>query len=92
VLADWRSAPIDDRLRAMLGFLEAVTLRPEAVGADQARALRAGGLSRRAIQEALYVCYLFNVYVRMADSLGFRLHPPEEYRGIARNLLQRGYR
>ena len=52
----------------------------------------AAGLSAAAIRDAIYVAYLFNVYDRVADSFGFRLHPEEEYRGMAGNLLKRGYR
>ncbi len=91
MLTDWRTAPIDERLRAMLGFLAKMTLEPERIRADDVRTLRAAGLTRTAIREACYVAYLFNVYDRLADSFGFRLHPEGEYRGMARTLLGRGY-
>ena len=39
-LADWRTAPIDGRLRAALGFLEKLTLTPEAITAADAAAAR----------------------------------------------------
>lgn len=91
MLADWRTAPIDERLRAMLGFLARMTLEPDRIGAEDVRALRAAGLSAAAIRDACYVAFLFNVYDRVADALRFRLHPDEEYRGMARTLLTRGY-
>ena len=91
MLSDWRRAPIDERLRAALGFLEVMTLRPAELTADHGRALRAAGLSPAAIRDAVYVAFLFNTYDRVADSFGFRLHPEEEYRGIASILLKRGY-
>lgn len=91
MLADWRTAPVDARLAAMLDFLETMTLRPEDLSAEGVRTLRAAGLSASAIREAVYVCYLFNVYDRLADSFRFRLHPEEEFQGMARNLLKRGY-
>jgi alkylhydroperoxidase family enzyme len=91
VLADWRTAPVDGRLLAMLDFLETMTLRPEDLGPEAVRGLRAAGLSTAAIREAVYVGFLFNVYDRLADSFRFRLHPDHELQGIARNLLKRGY-
>ncbi len=75
----------------MLGLLAKLTLEPEAVSAEDVGPLRAAGLSQAAIREAMYVCYLFNVYDRVADALGFRLHPSTEYQGMARSLLTRGY-
>ena len=55
VLADWRRAPIEEPLRAMLGFLEKLALRPESVGPDDAAPLRAQGLADDAIAEAIHV-------------------------------------
>lgn len=75
----------------MLGFLAKMTLEPDQVRPDDAKALRAAGLSAAAIREACYVGFLFNLYDRLADSFGFRLHPEEEYQGMARTLLGRGY-
>ena len=45
MLADYRTAPILGKLRAMLGFLEKLTLQPADVSPDDAVALRAAGLS-----------------------------------------------
>jgi alkylhydroperoxidase family enzyme len=71
VLADWRTAPIEPPLRAMLGYLEAVTLRPAEVGPDDATAVRAAGVSDQAIVDALLVCAYFNLIDRLADSFHF---------------------
>ncbi|HST24487.1 MAG TPA: hypothetical protein VLJ76_00700 [Gaiellaceae bacterium] len=71
MLADWRTAPVEPPLRAMLGFLEAVTLRPAEVGPDEAAAVRAAGVSDEAMADALLVCTYFNLIDRLADSFGF---------------------
>lgn len=55
----------------MLGYLEAVSLRPESVGAADAAAVRAAGVSDDAIVDALLVCTYFNLIDRLADSFGF---------------------
>ena len=52
VLNDWRTAPIDAKLRAMLGFLEKLTLTPAEVGPADVAPLRAAGLSDAAIEDA----------------------------------------
>ena len=91
VLDDWRSAPIDERLRAMLGFLEKLTLEPWAVTATDVVPLRTAGLSDPAIEDAIHVAALFNIYDRMADTLGFDVPGPESFAFGATMLLRRGY-
>jgi uncharacterized peroxidase-related enzyme len=91
VLEDWRSAPIGAKLRAQLGFLEQLTLRPDDVRPRDVEPLRAAGLSDAAIEDAINVCALFNIYDRMADSLGWYLPEPAGYAASAQNLMKRGY-
>ncbi len=91
VLRDWRTAPVDERTRATLGFLEKLTLAPDTVTADDARALRRVGLGDDAIEDAIQVCTLFNVYDRLADS--FKFHIPDKlgFAKGANKLFKRGY-
>ena len=91
VLDDWRTAPTTEPLRAMLGFLEKLTLQPAAVTAADVAPLRAPGLTDRAIEDAIHVAALFNIYDRMADTLGFEVPGPESFAYSARMLLRRGY-
>lgn len=92
VLTDHRTAPIPERLRAMLGFLEKLTLRPAEVGPDDMVPLRAAGLTDEEIEDAIHVCANFNVINRVADSLGFDTTTREGYDGSARMLLKDGYK
>jgi len=71
VLADYESAPIDERLRETLRFLEVLTLEPEHI--DASRAL-AAGVSRAALRDAAYVAAAFNIITRFADALGAKPH------------------
>ena len=91
VLTDWRTAPIDPKLRATLGFLEKLTLKPAEVGPADVAPLRAAGVSDAAIEDAIHACVLFNVYDRMADSLNFHLPGPAGYAASGRSLMKRGY-
>jgi uncharacterized peroxidase-related enzyme len=90
-LADPETAPIPPRVRAMLRFLRLLTLTPEAVGADDVRALHAAGLDDAAIEEAVYVATSFNVIDRLADAFDFRPNDTRGLRWVARILLKVGY-
>jgi alkylhydroperoxidase family enzyme len=92
VLADWRTAPVDDQTRAALALLEIVTLAPERLCAADFEPLRGTGLSNEAIEDALQVCAIFSVYTRLADSLGFDIPPAAAFTKSAEMLLSRGYR
>jgi alkylhydroperoxidase family enzyme len=91
VLDDWRTAPIDDKLRATLGFLEKITLSPEEVGPDDADVPRQAGVSDSALIDAVYVCTLFNVIDRISDALDFAIPTQEGFNKIGKMLLKRGY-
>ncbi len=75
----------------MLGYLEKLTLSPDDVSAADVAPLRAAGLGDQAIEDAIQVCVLFNIYDRLADSLSFHLPGPEGYAASGRSLMQRGY-
>jgi uncharacterized peroxidase-related enzyme len=91
VLDDWRTARVDARTRATLGFLEKLTLRPDEVTAADVGPLRAQGLTDAAIEDAIHVCALFNIYDRLADSLEFDIPDKKGFAQGASMLLKRGY-
>lgn len=91
VLDDWRSAPVSERVRAMLAFLEKLTLTPDDVTSADVAPLRAQGLGDRAIEEGLRVCFVFNVIDRLADAFDFELPTAEGLRWASRILLRIGY-
>lgn len=91
VLDDWKSAPVSEPIRLMLAFLEKLTLTPGEVGAIDIAPLRAAGVSDEAIEDAIHVAVLFNIYDRLADSLGFDVPGPASFAHSAKMLLRRGY-
>ena len=91
VLADLDSAPVDDGLRATLRMLGQLT-REGQVGAGDMRRVRAAGVSRQQIEDALAVCAAFNTTNRLADAFSFEVLSPEAFDSGARYLLKRGYR
>ena len=92
VLADYTTAPIPEKLRAMLAFLEKLTLLPSEVRSADMVPLRAAGLTDEEIEDAIHVCTLFNIINRVADSLGFEPADAKGYEGSARRLLKLGYK
>ena len=93
MLDDFESAPIDERLRATLRYLRRMTLEPDALTPEDARAVFAAGVTKTALIEAVHVAYLFNVYDRLADTMGW--HVPDVaagfYKTAAKRLLKHGY-
>jgi uncharacterized peroxidase-related enzyme len=92
VLADWRNAPVDRRLKAAIGFIEKLTLSPAEIGPADVLSLRAEGIGDRAIEDLIHVRGLFGIATRMADALGFDLPDPvaaaRERRAVA--VMRRG--
>jgi len=91
VSPDLESATIEEPLRATLLMLGKLT-REHAVDADDMRVVLAAGASRQQIEDALAVCFSFNVIGRLADAFGFFVPGPKAFEAGAQYLLARGYR
>jgi hypothetical protein len=71
-----------------------MTVDHRSLGPDDVRAVTRTGVSKTAIEDALEVAFLFNIYDRLADTMGWDV-PAEAsgyYKLAARRLLRRGYR
>lgn len=90
-LTDVETAGIEEPLRATLLMLGKLT-REHAVNADDMRAVLAAGASRQQVEDALAVCFSFNVIGRLADAFGFFVPGPEAFDAGAKYLLACGYR
>jgi alkylhydroperoxidase family enzyme len=90
-VADWRTAPLTRELAATFVFLEKLTLRPEELEAADADAARAAGVSEAALRDAVTVCALFSMIVRLADSLGWDVPDPDAFALRAPAMLAGGY-
>jgi alkylhydroperoxidase family enzyme len=91
ILEDYTTAPIDARLRATLDLLKKVMHEPSAVVPEDVAEVRRAGASDEQIDDALHVLYLFSIYTRCADALGFEM-PKDGYRMARVILLNAGYR
>jgi alkylhydroperoxidase family enzyme len=93
VLDDYTTAPIDEKLRATLRLLEKMTLNHGSLGPEDVRTVMRAGVSREAVRDALEVAYLFNIYDRLADAMGWDVPALASgyYQVAARRLLKHGY-
>lgn len=91
VREDWRTAPVDERLRAALGFIEKQTLRPDDLTEADAEAAFAAGVSKEALHDAAHVAALFNMIVRLADSFGWDVPDWDRLMQRAPAMLEGGY-
>jgi alkylhydroperoxidase family enzyme len=92
VLADVDAAPINPKLRATLKLLRKVTKDHAGVTAADMREVLAAGVSKQQIQDALAVCFAFNVITRLADTFEFHVGPRSHFDAGATHLLKRGYK
>jgi uncharacterized peroxidase-related enzyme len=73
-VTDWRAAVAgDERLTAMLGYAERLTLQPASVEEADIERMRKAGLGDEAILHACEVASYFNYVNRMADGLSVQL-------------------
>jgi alkylhydroperoxidase family enzyme len=78
VRRDWRTAPVDEPLRAMLGFLEKLTLRPDELRTEDAESVLDVGVGEDALIDAIHIAALFTMIVRLADSFDWRVPSDEQ--------------
>ena len=90
-MSDLNTADLSEPLRATLGMLAKLT-REHTVSTDEMRAVLAAGASRVQIEDALAVCFSFNVIARLADAFEFVVPGPAAVEAGAKYLLARGYR
>jgi hypothetical protein len=82
---------VAEPLRATLGFLEKLTLRPDALGAEDAETVLAAGVRKNALIDAIHVAALFNMIVRLADSFDWHVPLDREFAARAEVSLGSSY-
>lgn len=89
VLADYRAAPISDRLRAAFAFLDRMTNGD--IDAHDARAALDAGLSPQDVEDAAAVGAVFAIITRNANALDYEIPSADDFDRAADMLLKRGY-
>jgi alkylhydroperoxidase family enzyme len=75
----------------MLDLLEVFTLRHESLAPEHVRRALDAGATREQVRDAFYVAFLFNIYDRLADTLGWELPDESYYPKAGKHLLRSGY-
>jgi uncharacterized peroxidase-related enzyme len=90
-LDDYSTAPIPDKLRVTLRFLEKMTREPDRLDADDAGTVMAAGVTHSQLIDAVAVATVFNIITRYANALGFELPADKKFARSSGILLKRGY-
>jgi alkylhydroperoxidase family enzyme len=91
VLRDYRTAAVSPHVRAMLAYLEKMTLDASGLTAADALALKEAQVSPEAARDAVFVALCFNQIVRIADALGWEVVDEAGFAASAKSLLRFGY-
>ena len=91
MLADYRTAPIDDRQKALFAFIEKMNEQSNQIRADDLDRLKAAGWSEEAIYDAITVCALFRFYNAWIDATGVHDLPASGYEMSGKRLAAQGY-
>jgi len=92
VVDDASTAPVSDKLRATLIFLEKLTTSPRDVQPSDVQALRDAGITEDAILNAIEICTQFSIVNRLADTFGLRTQNPRQLANEARSLATKHYK
>ena len=91
VLEDYRTAPIDDRDKALFGFIEKMNEQSNQIRRDDIDRLKQAGWTEEAIYDAITVCALFRFYNAWIDATGVHDLPAAAYALSGRRMAEQGY-
>ena len=91
MLADYRTAPIDDCQKALFAFIEKMNEQSNLVRREDVDRMAAAGWSEEAIYDAITVCALFKFYNAWIDATGVHDLPAAGYEMSGKRLATEGY-
>jgi alkylhydroperoxidase family enzyme len=91
VLEDHRTAPIDDKRKALFTFVEKMNAASTSIGPADIQTLERAGWTQEAIYDAITVCALFAFYNKWIDATGVQDMPAAGYANSAERLANVGY-
>ena len=91
VLEDYRTAPIDDRQKALFAFIEKMNAQSNQIRSGDLERLKAVGWTEDAIYDAITVCALFKFYNAWIDATGVRDLPAGSYAMSGKRMAADGY-
>ena len=91
MLQDYRTAPIEDREKALLAFIDKMNQRSSVLRQEDVDEVKAAGWSDEALYDAMTVCALFNFYNTWIDATGVSDMPAAAYAMSGQRLATTGY-
>jgi alkylhydroperoxidase family enzyme len=91
VLNDYRTAPIDDREKALFAFIEKMNEQSNLVRREDIDRAKAAGWSEEALYDAISVCALFKFYNAWIDATGVHDLPAGAYEMSGKRMASEGY-
>jgi len=94
VMQGVESAPIDERLKPILAYVEKLTRTPVKITPTDARKVYDAGWDEQALFDAISICALFNMMNRIVSGAGItsdpRLRPADEITARRKRMAQPG--
>lgn len=91
VLEDFRTAPIDEKTKALFAFIEQMNRESNRLQKEDLDRAKAAGWSEEALYDAITVCALFNFYNKWIDATGVSDLPAMAYEASGERLATHGY-
>ncbi|HEX6924823.1 MAG TPA: peroxidase-related enzyme [Longimicrobiaceae bacterium] len=92
VIADLETAPVDEKLRALLRIAGKVQQNGRLVTEDDIQAARAQGATDREIHDTVLIAAAFSMYNRYVDGLAtWAPSDPEAYAEMGKRMAEQGY-
>ncbi len=91
MLRDYRTAPIDDRDKALFAFIDKVNGDSSRLRQSDVDEVGAAGWSEEALYDAITVCALFNFFNKWIDATGVSDMTPAGYAASGERLATLGY-
>ena len=91
VLHDPATSGLDDRHKALFGFIDLVNRNSASITPHDIEPLHAAGWTDEAIYFAITVCALFNFYNRWIDACGVHALSDEAHRQGGKRMAKQGY-
>ena len=91
VLEDYRTAPVDERHKALFGFIEKMNQQSNRIRRDDIDRLKEAGWTEEAIYDAITVCALFRFYNAWIDATGVHDLPAAAYKMSGKRMAEQGY-
>lgn len=91
VLADYRTAPIAEKEKALFAFIEQMNTQSNLIRREDVHRVKAAGWSEEAIYDAISVCALFKFYNAWIDATGVHDMPADAYDMAGKRMAAQGY-